>query len=89
MLLFNFMVSSSLPLRERGLKLLTRTVVSGTYMSLPLRERGLKLPIQWGNWVTAHVAPLAGAWIEMRIYCLKIAVFLSLPLRERGLKYEE
>ena len=34
--------SWSLPLRERGLKLIIHLKKKGTYKSLPLRERGLK-----------------------------------------------
>ena len=56
--------------------------------SLPLRERGLKSPTGSAHHPTSHVAPLAGAWIEI----LDAAWFPgppsgSLPLRERGLKF--
>ena len=34
------------------------------------------------------VAPLAGAWIEIRRKERQMAATLSLPLRERGLKYK-
>ena len=58
-------------------------------MSLPSRERGLK----WHNCpvfpARHHVAPFAGAWIE--IYKRGESLYLesSLPSRERGLKYYE
>ena len=35
------------------------------------------------------VAPFAGAWIEIAVPLLLMAVFASLPLRERGLKYNK
>ena len=57
-------------------------------MSLPSRERGLKSKI-WKKAVWfKHVAPLAGAWIEIIAgSMLKECVVPSLPSRERGLKY--
>ena len=39
------------------------------------------------NLVTFAVAPLAGAWVEIRVIVfIKSAYVLSLPSRERGLK---
>ena len=56
-------------------------------LSLPLRERGLK-SIQKGalTFWFYHVAPFAGAWIEMNLVILIKRSITSLPLRERGLK---
>ena len=55
-------------------------------MSLPSRERGLKcVMIRKPEWA-ASVAPLAGAWIEIRYDPDDLLAFLSLPSRERGLK---
>ena len=57
--------SSSLPSRERGLKLFGRFYKTVALESLPSRERGLKY------WNTCHtiylsnVAPFTGAWIEI------------------------
>src|SRR5690606_8171640 len=54
---------SSLPARERGLKLVDQIVAAVRAQSLPARERGLKLTaalrIQRDD-----VAPRAGAWVE-------------------------
>ena len=57
---------SSLPLRERGLKFLCLAVVQSPTLSLPLRERGLKFCILQTFYWREQVAPLAGAWIEIR-----------------------
>ena len=55
--------------------------------SLPSRERGLK-SIQVNILLQAiHVAPFAGAWIEILPFFILSPVLLSLPSRERGLKY--
>ena len=55
-------------------------------MSLPSRERGLKFCPQK---LTRHpdlVAPLAGAWIEIKKKNGELMLNKSLPSRERGLK---
>ena len=56
----------SLPLRERGLKFDVILRVIGSGMSLPLRERGLKLLLPRFFQSPHQVAPLAGAWIEIK-----------------------
>ncbi len=79
----------SLPSRERGLKL--RKVSCSLYplLSLPSRERGLKCPSSQTSWSLTSVAPLAGAWIEIRFRPSRSCTLLpSLPSRERGLKCE-
>ena len=63
--------SWSLPLRERGLKLIIHLKKKGTYKSLPLRERGLKLSISNSYCVCCNVAPFAGAWIEIQTMLLE------------------
>ena len=55
-------------------------------MSLPSRERGLKYVAILDQYVLVHVAPLAGAWIEIIIRQESEMAALSLPSRERGLK---
>ena len=40
------------------------------------------------NLVTFAVAPLAGAWVEIRLNLEKYSESGSLPSRERGLKYD-
>ena len=56
-------------------------------MSLPSRERGLKLEKEKQIFVVGSVAPLAGAWIEIRrAYTSVTDIIVSLPSRERGLK---
>ena len=58
--------------------------------SLPVRERGLKLVDNGSYFTGLHVAPRAGAWIEIKRggephgYIRR-----SLPVRERGLKFRE
>ena len=54
----------SLPVRERGLKRVTRLATPSRAMSLPVRERGLKLLACATPRQAWHVAPRAGAWIE-------------------------
>ena len=56
---------SSLPSRERGLKsqIIAKPVVA--IPSLPSRERGLKCAGAPPEQRYRHVAPFAGAWIEM------------------------
>ena len=56
-------------------------------MSLPSRERGLKYGIVFPEEVPKHVAPLAGARIEIKGYFKSFFSGLSLPSRERGLKF--
>ena len=77
----------SLPLWERGLKFTTLLFSFPAHASLPLWERGLKLQKMKKQEWKKLVAPLVGAWIEIRLppwafyFCI-----LSLPLWERGLK---
>ena len=55
-------------------------------LSLPSRERGLKLHLGKSNLFSVHVAPFAGAWIEIKCSIFKEFQNKSLPSRERGLK---
>ena len=79
--------SGSLPSRERGLKCFTEPTIC------PKRRRSPRGSVDW-NLATSffegsvNVAPLAGAWIEIRSQgWLKHGSSLSLPSRERGLKF--
>ena len=56
----------SLPSRERGLKFYILVLCTAKAASLPSRERGLKYKTKDLCRVCAKVAPLAGAWIEIR-----------------------
>ena len=57
--------TTSLPSRERGLKLIFVGRNTTMQSSLPSRERGLKLMMQMQIIRGQQVAPLAGAWIEI------------------------
>ncbi len=57
----------SLPSRERGLKLKEIRRVEKIIQSLPSRERGLKYRRKLQVRPSSHVAPLAGAWVEILI----------------------
>ena len=57
----------SLPSRERGLKLLFSSLYILLLLSLPSRERGLKFDLMGLSLADYHVAPLAGAWIEIQL----------------------
>ena len=80
-------IDTSLPSRERGLKFYQINVESTNRMSLPSRERGLKLLFRRLSAWFFHVAPLAGAWIEINIGAKLPDPIRSLPSRERGLKF--
>ena len=56
---------TSLPSRERGLKLMLSTATFILRMSLPSRERGLKCALRPRGIRGNRVAPFAGAWIEI------------------------
>ena len=56
------------------------------FQSLPSRERGLKFLHQLEEKLSAKVAPLAGAWIEILLCTKSMGSHWSLPSRERGLK---
>ena len=58
----------SLPSRERGLKWCMRPWYTARRTSLPSRERGLKLHMFDDLHAGRHVAPFAGAWIEICRY---------------------
>ena len=62
----------SLPSRERGLKYRDIVLWQMWLESLPSRERGLKLYTCYYNTWSEHVAPLAGAWIEI-VYNWKVS----------------
>ena len=57
----------SLPVRERGLKLIAGKSHKAAFASLPVRERGLKLERQSYKYDVSDVAPRAGAWIEASV----------------------
>ena len=78
----------SLPSRERGLKSGAGDVSWKGYQSLPSRERGLKFIVLLLRMLISHVAPFAGAWIEISWEEFNSSVLCkSLPSRERGLKF--
>ena len=77
----------SLPSRERGLKSQAHLTPRKVRPSLPSRERGLKYHASVGDYIIQGVAPLAGAWIEIRRRSLHRHGNTSLPSRERGLKF--
>ena len=56
-------------------------------MSLPLWERGLKCVKGAMSIHPSLVAPLVGAWIEIKSLLPGLQKDVSLPLWERGLKY--
>ena len=56
----------SLPLRERGLKLLGQLRTKLTYISVaPLAGAWIEISVNKIPGVAIDVAPLAGAWIEI------------------------
>ncbi len=63
-------VPMSLPMRERGLKLIINYIILEKIKSLPMRERGLKRELRVTSRHTLAVAPHAGAWIETARQCL-------------------
>ena len=72
---------------ERGLKYCELVVYPDEPWSLPLWERGLKFGGAWTeNHRDSSVAPLVGAWIEIKTSLLARKSQSSLPLWERGLK---
>ena len=58
-------------------------------LSLPSWERGLKFFKHGYLVMPCQVAPFVGAWIEMRVWCIRSGSIPSLPSWERGLKYEK
>ena len=68
------------PSRVRGLKLLTCQSRPYCNLSHPSRVRGLKLFYLYFLMGISGVAPLAGAWIEIRITVLKKEVKYVAPL---------
>ena len=56
-------------------------------LSLPSRERGLKFSARKTKTNCCHVAPFAGAWIEISQADYPNIPNTSLPSRERGLKF--
>ena len=73
-------LTQSLPSRERGLKFCTVSKHQRQQRSLPSRERGLKCAGCASLTLIALVAPLAGAWIEMRNENCDVYIFLVAPL---------
>ena len=57
--------NKSLPLWERGLKLIKTVITEAIAWSLPLWERGLKSPLSSRILRGRAVAPSMGAWIEI------------------------
>ena len=57
--------------------------------SLPSWERGLKCCICTVTGISVIVAPLVGAWIEIRKFIARYSKTQSLPSWERGLKSTE
>ena len=72
---------SSLPSRERGLKLRIPFSATNTLiMSLPSRERGLKsCSGQIGKGMGRSVAPFAGAWIEISMEFVQVCSLFVAP----------
>ena len=66
--LLTLVAQLSLPLWERGLKCLIACRVVVCVLSLPLWERGLKCVSHTVNMQDYIVAPLVGAWIEIKTY---------------------
>ena len=77
----------SLPSRERGLKFFPPALAGARRGSLPSRERGLKFFCGMNTAPAEHVAPFAGAWIEISLLDKAPLANASLPSRERGLKF--
>ena len=63
---YKLLAIPSLPSRERGLKLSDGAETKQRIRSLPSRERGLKYYEDGTIHEVEPVAPLAGAWIEIR-----------------------
>ena len=82
----NECTTTSLPSRERGLKLEDSPCKVQCHWSLPSRERGLKFTLELYVDFDGSVAPLAGAWIEILRLDGYVDQIESLPSRERGLK---
>ena len=61
---------ASLPSRERGLKSAHCKILPMERLSLPSRERGLKYQLSFFYLLSGVVAPLAGAWIEIKQVCI-------------------
>ncbi len=61
----NVALSTSLPVRERGLKYVCYRLAMIACASLPVRERGLKYLLLLPTQYALQVAPRSGAWIEM------------------------
>ena len=76
----------SLPSRERGLKSKLATAMRQLMSSLPSRERGLKYSNHCIGTQCNSVAPFAGAWIEICLYCRHRRRDQSLPSWEHGCK---
>ena len=79
--------SSSLPLRERGLKLSYNKDCYDLYAVAPLAGAWIEIALRLPELPETLVAPLAGAWIEIYPLPGQAQDSGSLPLRERGLKY--
>ena len=62
----------SLPIWERGLKLIHKRIQLRPFLSLPIWERGLKLGSFGPLGIIHRVAPYMGAWIE--IFAVDVAI---------------
>ena len=74
---------------ERGLKFDEKNNEAKTCESLLSWERGLKSVFNCLNCRRCVVAPLVGAWIEIRSRIIDLTSNLSLLSWERGLKFRE
>ena len=85
--LSHLLKGASLPMWERGLKLLFNHAVYEKGKSLPMWERGLKRIKRQFPGDQREVAPYVGAWIETAKELLRVLKATgSLPMWERGLK---
>ena len=78
---------SSLPSRERGLKLLTPCADAWTYSVAPFAGAWIEIKMFSDSELLWLVAPFAGAWIEIGQGLPRYKHLPSLPSRERGLKF--
>ena len=77
---------TSLPVRERGLKLQPSKLLTSPLIVAPRAGAWIETPGPNGLLHPRQVAPRAGAWIETGVCGLNTPLALSLPVRERGLK---
>ena len=79
---------TSLPSRERGLKLSQDTLDSANALSLPSRERGLKFSARCLTIIMYGSLPSRERGLKFAVYGkFHLCTSWSLPSRERGLKF--